>query len=281
MNVIAISGQINSGKDTVSDYLVENYGFCKVSFADPLKRFCSDVFEFDKIQLWGPSSARNAFDPRYGHCEIKSANIEFKPGISMRAVKKVCDKGWAGAAERLLEYGPKYLKDWGVPDDEIKERMETLCFCFASVGHKYPDLSPRIALQYFGTDWARETISYDIWAKYFVQIARKVLEGGNEYTAYDGVFPSEENYQGVVCSDLRFQNEVPAVRELEGTIVKLCRKATDDKAHGVGMVNHTSEKEQQSIDDKQFDVILMNDSSLKNLHDSVEKLIVPIIEKEE
>lgn len=35
--IIGLSGVARSGKDTIADYLVENYGFRKVSFADPIR----------------------------------------------------------------------------------------------------------------------------------------------------------------------------------------------------------------------------------------------------
>lgn len=36
-----------------------------MSFADPLKEFCSVVFDWDREVLWGPSENRNRPDPRY------------------------------------------------------------------------------------------------------------------------------------------------------------------------------------------------------------------------
>ena len=35
--LIGLSGYARSGKDTVADYLVENYGFTRMAFADPMK----------------------------------------------------------------------------------------------------------------------------------------------------------------------------------------------------------------------------------------------------
>lgn len=37
MMLIGLSGFARSGKDTVADYLVENYGFTKLAFADPMR----------------------------------------------------------------------------------------------------------------------------------------------------------------------------------------------------------------------------------------------------
>lgn len=63
--IIGISGLANSGKDTAADVLVKEYGYVKVSLADPLKRICRDVFNFTSEQLWGPSEKRNEPDKRY------------------------------------------------------------------------------------------------------------------------------------------------------------------------------------------------------------------------
>ena len=63
--IIGISGQAGSGKDTTADFLVKNNGFVKVSFADPLKRICKDVYDFSDEQLWGASEKRNEPDKRY------------------------------------------------------------------------------------------------------------------------------------------------------------------------------------------------------------------------
>lgn len=38
--IIGVTGIAQSGKDTVAQYLVENYGFTRKAFADKLKEFC-------------------------------------------------------------------------------------------------------------------------------------------------------------------------------------------------------------------------------------------------
>lgn len=65
MNIIGISAQAGSGKDTVADMLLAKEGFVKVSLADPLKRFTGDLWGFSKEQLFGSSEYRNKPDKRY------------------------------------------------------------------------------------------------------------------------------------------------------------------------------------------------------------------------
>lgn len=64
--LIAIMGQAGSGKDTAAQVICDLVrGAETIAFADPLKKFCKLAFDFSDEQLWGPSEARNAPDPRY------------------------------------------------------------------------------------------------------------------------------------------------------------------------------------------------------------------------
>jgi len=44
-------GKAGAGKDTVGDYLYENYGFERVSFAEPLKRGIKEMFMLTEEQI--------------------------------------------------------------------------------------------------------------------------------------------------------------------------------------------------------------------------------------
>lgn len=54
MLVMALSGFKSSGKDTVADHLINNYGFKRVSFADPLKDLVASSFKIERSWLDNP-----------------------------------------------------------------------------------------------------------------------------------------------------------------------------------------------------------------------------------
>ncbi len=54
-----------SGKDTVAEQLVKKHRFTAIALADPMKRFCKEIFDFTDEQLWGSSEKRNEPDKRY------------------------------------------------------------------------------------------------------------------------------------------------------------------------------------------------------------------------
>ena len=86
------------GKDTVGDHLVEKYGFCKLSFAEPLKEAATMIFGFSHAQL-NSQAGKAAIDPFWG----------FSPRVALQklgteAVRNVFGRDtWVRAAERRLQ----------------------------------------------------------------------------------------------------------------------------------------------------------------------------------
>lgn len=68
--IIGLCGRAGSGKDTLAKVVCESKSivevtFGAISFAQPMKKFCEEVFDFSYEQLYGPSERRNAGDERY------------------------------------------------------------------------------------------------------------------------------------------------------------------------------------------------------------------------
>ena len=51
--LIGILGNKRHGKDTISDYLVQQFNFTKDALATPIKDICEILFHFDNDQLYG------------------------------------------------------------------------------------------------------------------------------------------------------------------------------------------------------------------------------------
>lgn len=270
MHIIGITGQAGAGKDEVASRFVKQHGYTQLSLADPLKRFAFHVFGFDAIQLWGPSSARNTFDPTFNECNIRSQGIEFKPGCKMSTVRRACDPGWADAASRLATYGPEWVAGL-VEADKQDDALEILYFWFASLGHHYPQLSPRIMLQNLGTEWGRQEISPDIWIDELISTATRVLQGYG-YSREEGVSNKKTKVipRGVVVSDVRFKNELDAIHAAGGKLIRVCRAAADKKAKKLGIAGHASEAEQATFSNELFDAVVQNEGSLPDLYKNID-----------
>ena len=59
--IIGICGLIGSGKGTVADMLVQEYGYTKISFADKLKDGVAEVFGWDRQMLEGDTDESRAW----------------------------------------------------------------------------------------------------------------------------------------------------------------------------------------------------------------------------
>ena len=62
--VIAVCGFKRSGKDTVADWLVLNYGYKKLKIADPLKQMCKDLFNLSDDQV--ETDLKDETDEKWG-----------------------------------------------------------------------------------------------------------------------------------------------------------------------------------------------------------------------
>lgn len=58
-------GSAGAGKDEAAKQLVLKHNFVPLAFADPLKRFLADTFDWKEDRLWGPSENRAKEDQRY------------------------------------------------------------------------------------------------------------------------------------------------------------------------------------------------------------------------
>lgn len=269
MTIVGVTGSAGSGKDEVASHLVKNHDFVKLSLADPIKRLALNVFEFDVIQLWGPSSSRNTFDPRYKECNIRSSGVTFEPGCKLGPITRVCDPGWGDAAQRLVQYAPGWLSQI-LPKAQRADALDKLYFWFASLAHHYPEISPRIMLQHLGTEWGRQEVDNDIWVNAMIIAAEQVLEGQkyDKETGFDGERCPPP--VGVVVSDVRFFNELAKIKEADGKILKVVRNAASKKAKTLGIANHASEAEQREFSDEDFDAVLLNEGTLEELYKAVD-----------
>lgn len=62
--LIGVLGRKGSGKDTVSDYILEKFNFEKMILAEPLKNACKELFNFSDEQLYG--NLKETIDPQWG-----------------------------------------------------------------------------------------------------------------------------------------------------------------------------------------------------------------------
>lgn len=110
MKIIAISGLIGSGKDTVAEYLVDKKGFRRESFAASLKDAVAMVFGWDRTLLEGQTQAARVWREQVDVWWANRLNI---PHLTPRWVLQywgtdVCRRNfhediWIASLEKKLE----------------------------------------------------------------------------------------------------------------------------------------------------------------------------------
>jgi hypothetical protein len=253
-NIVGVCGQIGSGKDTVADKFVQK-GYCKVSLADPMKRFAHKVFGFTEDQLWGPSDRRNAHDRRYAEGS----------------------EAWAVAAEALNVYGMDWIS-YLMPEahpDKLDQAFVELTLWLLDLEENHPKLSPRVCLQTLGTEWGRAQLHEDVWVDCMNRTADALLCCPlYKYDRVNGIQDAATNlyHAGVVVADVRFENELEYFRDRSYKAIKVIREDTDAKAENTGVKAHKSEMEQKGFDETVFSVVIHNNGTLEQLLESAERL---------
>jgi hypothetical protein len=169
------------------------------------------------------------------------------PGAGKDAVAKIlADYGYTRVAfadklrEALYVLNPVIVFDEYGYELRVQDLVDNLGWDDAK--RQYEEI--RRMLQVIGTEVGREMIDQNVW----VDAAFKGLDKDKKY----------------VFTDLRFENEHHAIDSRLGMLVKIERP-------GVGAVNdHKSEK---PLPDKWFDVRLVNDGTLEDLHTKVRDIL--------
>lgn len=106
----------------------------------------------------------------------------------------------------------------------------------------------------------------DVWIDYALRNAERILNDGVwTYSQELGLSPKAifaEPPEGVVITDIRFKNEMDKVRQAGGFLVRVRRPGFEGN---IGIQGHKSELEQKEIPDTDFDVIIENDQTTKEL----------------
>lgn len=117
--------------------------------------------------------------------------------------------------------------------------------------------TPREIMQFVGTGCFR-TVDTNFWIRTLFRVI------------------DENEYKGVIVTDVRYPNEADPIKERGGYLIKV----TSDRADkpGIHGENHTSETSMDTYDG--FDIHIKNDGSLDDLYKEAEKALQLLVEAE-
>jgi hypothetical protein len=126
-----------------------------------------------------------------------------------------------------------------------------------------------------GTSFGRECYK-NTWIDLTLRNADEILKGDRFYSQIEGLRADYmEIPGGVVIPDVRFRNEMEAIRAAGGVVIRLKRQ-TDVAGVDVGVKNHSSETEQLEIPDEELDYVLNVPYGIRAYHDAIQNLMTEI-----
>lgn len=239
-NLISISGKINSGKDTVAAIL-------------------QILSKAPHLNNKGVLKALN---------DVKSLNNVYN-------IKKFADR-LKDMVCLLLGCTREQLEDRDFKEKELGEEwwywknMYGNMFSYLDFKKEQDKerfslvkLTPRKLLQLMGTECGREILHPNIWVNALFSEYRPI-DLHNNISNKDVLDYSSATFPNWIISDMRFPNELQAVKDRDGLTIRVNRPQLIEKDF-----EHPSET---ALDDAEFDIIINNNGTLDDLITKVRNL---------
>jgi dephospho-CoA kinase len=236
MALLAINGRIGSGKDSVGN-LIKDIN-CENNWE--IKKFATKVKEVATLLTGIPTE--------------KFEDQEFK--------KTFLDAHWN---KEIFENKTSLDKNNNAYNKSIIKPMTV-----------------REMLQIIGTEAMRNTLHPDTWVnalmcdyiketgyKYNVELLSLDMSGDQQMKIKSNPEPYIGNYPNWIITDLRFPNEMQAVKANGGITIRVVRPSDKE----ISLDLHPSET---ALDDAEFDYEIVNDGTIEDLKDKVEGVILHI-----
>lgn len=234
-SLLGFTGGAGAGKNESGDYVSSKVGKPTYAFASPLKDSVNEMFGWGEEHKEGDLK-ETVVQSRTSFQEIELVIKKYFSWILEESeIRSFTEKWVAIMTMKLEECGEMVITN------KNPERFRTDIFM---------NISPRQSYQWFGTEWGRELVNKDIW----LMFAERELFKNNMH---------------MIITDARFDNEAEWIKKLNGKIIKIDRKVSNN------VPKHSSEN---GIDMRYVDYIVDNNDNLRVLYRRLDKLIeeVPI-----
>jgi hypothetical protein len=121
-------------------------------------------------------------------------------------------------------------------------------------------ITPRLLLQQLGTDCCRNIINENIWVNALMV----------DYVGEYDLISDRTTYPNWIITDMRFPNEMEAVKERKGITIRVHRDLHNGNAH-ISPIPHESEI---ALDDAKFDYEIINDGTIEDLIEKVREILI-------
>lgn len=263
--IIGISGKIGSGKDTVGK-IIQGLIIGEHLFVDGIKGFLDNYKDYSNVPNKEWEIKKFADKLKDIVCLLISCtreqleNEEFKNTelgdnwVKYRVVNKrhpIFNSKWFSTREELDECYEEWRLDH--PDDIfIKEDLH---------------LTPRLLMQLLGTDCGRDIIHPNIWVNALMSTYLPI-DDTKRQSMGNVIDYSNCEYPNWVITDMRFPNELKAVKKRKGFTIRIAR---DNGTRAIDTNPHESET---ALDRYGLDHFIKNDGTIQDLVVAVKSILI-------
>ena len=274
MSIISISGKIGTGKDTVAAMIQYLIWKDKVEKGEKFnlhytfKDFTNSKFGGNTLSNWEikkfADKLKDIVCLLIGCTREQLEDRDFKE-------KELGEEWWYWYMEHPGGYSPTML-------DYLNTSKKQLSYY---KGLKLIKLTPRLLMQLLGTDCGRKILPPNIWvnslmAEYKESLPHtKDLFNVPEVEAPDAKETTwiKDQCPNWIISDTRFPNELKAVKDRNGIVIRITRpdfveNALTGEKFPVKVYRQEHESE-IALDNSEFDYEILNDGTIADLRDKV------------
>ena len=279
--LIGISGKIGSGKDTVGKII-------QYLTSESSNKMSSKYRPFSVFLLKGGGNQPRNFDHHYySNVEIKKFADNLKDTVCL----------WTGCTREQLEdhtfkdseIGEEWVRygyadghnehyrngEWTKSMNVIwcdKETYEEQKRINWQTAYKQP-LTYRMLMQLLGTECMRNTIHINGWVNSLFANYRPI-DDTQRASLGDVIDYSACEFPNWVITDVRFPNELEAIKKRKGISIRVNRYNSEDGSeYGWGNPN-TNHPSETALDNAEFDYTINNNSSMEDLVNKVREILI-------
>jgi len=298
--IIAISGKIGSGKDTIGN--ITQYLMYKEYYKD-----VADIADYIDMPKDKNSLAIIPYIPNSFLVKKFADTLKDIVCMLIRCTREQLEDH----EFKNTELGEEWIR-YGYADGFMRQGGETVMLNKSCDKERYEEelkvnwqtaykseLTPRLLLQLLGTNCGRDIIHHNIWVNSLMSkykcLATKRIDiidfsknpketiRGKDFQVEDSVLGQYPNW---IITDTRFPNELKAVKDKGGISIRVNRpkedilkESLDSSSDGIRLdakysreqVEHESET---ALDNATFDYTIENDSTIEDLIDQVKQILI-------
>lgn len=158
------------------------------------------------------------------------------------------------------------------------DSAENICWNIISVNLEFKEdiLTPRKLLQLLGTECGRNIIHPNIWINSLFVDYKKPIRASISDGQFERLIKENKyNYPKWIITDVRFPNEIQAIKNREGITIRVNRTYyTKDKKYIIGIDPIKEHESETALDNAKFDYVIDNNGSIEELIKKIKKILI-------